>query len=125
MNRMALVAFERFILMMNNTLLLTRHHRLANIQQVVDYLLGSHDDIGCNGDRGDFYRRKLAEQIYLNFGIHYITHQNVLNLVRDTIKLERETRLALETCGAHRTSAPYIHVDQQVMDVLARIADMH
>nr|KAG5701175.1 hypothetical protein BaRGS_023284 [Batillaria attramentaria] len=125
LNRIALVACERFILLMNNTVLLTKHHRLANMQQVVDYLLGNHDDIGCNGDRGDFYRRKLAEQIYINFGIHNITHQNVLNLVRDTLQLEEDTRQALAIYGSERSAAPYIRVDDQVLDVLARIADMH
>eukprot|EP00745_Piridium_sociabile_P043111 TRINITY_DN87568_c0_g2_i1.p1 TRINITY_DN87568_c0_g2~~TRINITY_DN87568_c0_g2_i1.p1 ORF type:complete len:154 (-),score=37.75 TRINITY_DN87568_c0_g2_i1:77-538(-) len=124
LNRIAIVAIERFILMMNNTLLLTRHHRLANIYQVVDYLLGNHDDCVV-GDRGDFYRRKLAEQIYLNFGVHYVTHQNVLNLVRDTIQLEADTRHVLSRCGVQRSTAPPIPVDDQVLDVLARIADMH
>ena len=93
--------------------------------QVVDYLLGNHDDVNCSGDRGDFYRRKLAEQIYINFGVHYITHDNVLNLVRDAIQLESDTRHALAKCGAQRVSAPSINVDSQVLDVLARIADMH
>ncbi|XP_076440852.1 uncharacterized protein LOC143280153 [Babylonia areolata] len=125
MNRIAIVAIERFILMMNNTLLLTRNHRLANIYEVVDYLLGNHDDVGCNGDRGDFYRRKLAEQIYVYFGVHYVTHDNVINLVRDAIQLESDTRLVLAQCGLNRTSAPPIQVDDQVLDVLARIADMH
>lgn len=125
LNRIALVAMERFILMMNNTLLLTKHHRLANIYEVVDYLLGNHDDVHCNGDRGDFYRRKLAEQIYLNFGVHNITHDNVFNLVRDTIQLESDTRFALAECGYSRNAAPPIEIDSQVLDVIARIADMH
>ncbi|KAK7100637.1 uncharacterized protein [Littorina saxatilis] len=124
LNRIALVASERFILMMNNTQLLTRNHRLASINEVVDYLLGNHDDFGMSGDRGDFYRRKLAEQIYTNFGIHNITHTNIMNLVYDTIKLEESTRLALAQCGIERTWAPPIQVDPQVLDVLARIADM-
>lgn len=34
--RIALVASERIILMMNNTQLLTRHHRLSNMAQVRD-----------------------------------------------------------------------------------------
>ncbi|KAL8571666.1 hypothetical protein ACOMHN_056622 [Nucella lapillus] len=125
LHRIATVGIERFILMMNNTLLLTRHHRLANIYEVVDYLLGNHDDVDCSGDRGDFYRRKLAEQIYVLFGVHYVTHTNVLSLVRDTIQLESDARHALAQCGTHRQTAPPIPVDDQVLDVLARIADMH
>ena len=91
----------------------------------MDYLLGNHDDVHCNGDRGDFYRRKLAEQIYVNFGVHYVTHDNVLNLVRDTIQLEADTRQVLAVCGGKRDDVPPINIDPQVLDVLARIADMH
>lgn len=107
----------------NKSLLVTSVYEIT--LQVVDYLLGNHDDIGCNGDRGDFYRRKLAEQIYVNFRVHYITHMNVLDLVYSIIKLEHDTRLALEKYGANRCSAPFIHIDSQVLDVLARIADIH
>lgn len=92
---------------------------------MVDYLLGNHVDINCNGDRGDFYRRKLAEQLYVNFGIHYITHDNVFTLVTEAIQLEVDTRHALASCGSMRKTAPPIYVDPQVLDILARIADLH
>jgi hypothetical protein len=46
-----------------------------------------HEDVGMSGDRGDFYRRKLAEQIFLNFGISGVNHTNVMVLVESAINL--------------------------------------
>jgi hypothetical protein len=51
-----------------------------------------HEDVGMSGDRGDFYRRKLAEQIFLNFGISGVNHTNVMVLVESAINLEKTTR---------------------------------
>lgn len=42
LNRIAIVAIERIILMMNNTLLLTKHHRLANIYEVTHLVNHGH-----------------------------------------------------------------------------------
>ena len=42
MNRIAIVAIERFILLMNNTMLLTRHHRLSDIYEVSEGLFSLH-----------------------------------------------------------------------------------
>uniref|UniRef100_A0A0B6ZZE4 Uncharacterized protein n=1 Tax=Arion vulgaris TaxID=1028688 RepID=A0A0B6ZZE4_9EUPU len=69
MHRMALKASEKIILLMNNTNMLTRHYRLTSMNDVLIYLTGNHEDQGMPGDRGDFYRRKLAEQMFIHYSI--------------------------------------------------------
>jgi hypothetical protein len=49
-----------------------------------------------SGDRGDFYRRKLAEQIFLNFGISGVNHTNVMVLVESAINLEKTTHAVIK-----------------------------
>ena len=41
MHRMAVKAIEKLLLLMNNTKMLTRHHRLTSMSEVVIYLLVS------------------------------------------------------------------------------------
>lgn len=65
LNRIATRAIQQIILMMNNTRLLNKPNAVVYIDDVFVYLTGNHHDVGLSGDRGDFYRRKLAEQIFL------------------------------------------------------------
>ncbi|XP_048761119.2 uncharacterized protein LOC125670160 [Ostrea edulis] len=123
MNRIAQVACERIILMMNNTGLV-KERRLSSMDQVVTYLIGNHDDIGLSGDRGDLYRRKLAEQIFLAFAVDGVDHNNVVVIVEAAIKLERETRRILMNSADTRYSAPGVKIDEQVLNILARIAEI-
>ncbi|KAK0062909.1 hypothetical protein Bpfe_007629 [Biomphalaria pfeifferi] len=125
MHRMALKAQENIILMMNNTHMLTRHHRLASMNDVLIYLTGNHEDQGLPGDRGDFYRRKLAEQIYLHYAVQNIDHTNVLILVEGLIRLEKDCRQVLAALACHRAEAPPINVDGQILDVIGRLAEVH
>ncbi|VDI55508.1 Hypothetical predicted protein [Mytilus galloprovincialis] len=122
MNRIAQLACERFLVLMNETLLI-KEHRLSNMSQVLKYLNGMHEDVGMSGDRGDFYRRKLAEQIYLKFGISGVNHTNVIVLVESAISLERASRQLMSEGGLTR-DAPPIDIDETVLDILARLADM-
>jgi len=125
MHRISIKATEKIILLMNNTTMLTRHHRLSSINEALIYLTGHHEDEGMPGDRGDFYRRKLAEQIYLHFHIHNIDHTNIMNFMESLIRLECESRQVLSVYGHQRTEAPPICVDSQVLDIIARLADIH
>uniref|UniRef100_K1QDU1 Uncharacterized protein n=2 Tax=Magallana gigas TaxID=29159 RepID=K1QDU1_MAGGI len=123
MNRIAQVACERIILMMNNTGLV-KERRLSSMNQVLTYLIGRHDDIGLSGDRGDLYRRKLAEQIFLAFAINGVDHNNVVVIVESAIQLEQETRRILMGSANTRFSAPGVRIDEQVLNILARIAEI-
>mmetsp|Transcript_26747 Transcript_26747/g.43017 ORF Transcript_26747/g.43017 Transcript_26747/m.43017 type:complete len:125 (-) Transcript_26747:77-451(-) len=123
MNRIAQVACERIILMMNNTELV-KERRLSSMDQVLSYLTGKHDDVGLSGDRGDLYRRKLAEQIFLAFAVDGIDHNNVTVIVESAILLERETRRILMGSANSRFSAPGVNIDEQVLNILARIAEI-
>lgn len=117
------VACERIILMMNNTGLV-KERRLSSMNQVLTYLIGRHDDIGLSGDRGDLYRRKLAEQIFLAFAINGVDHNNVVVIVESAIQLEQETRRILMGSANTRFSAPGVRIDEQVLNILARIAEI-
>lgn len=94
------------------------------MKQVLTYLHGMHDDVGMSGDRGDFYRRKLAEQIFLKFGISGVNHTNVLALVEAAINLEKGTRQLMSEGGLTR-DAPHIDIDETILDILARLADLY
>lgn len=117
------VACERIILMMNNTGLV-KERRLSSMNQVLTYLIGRHDDVGLSGDRGDLYRRKLAEQIFLAFAINGVDHNNVVVIVESAIQLEQETRRILMGSANTRFSAPGVRIDEQVLNILARIAEI-
>lgn len=123
MNRIAHLACERFLVLMNNTLLI-KEHRLSSMNQLLKYLHGMHEDVGMSGDRGDFYRRKLAEQIFLNFGISGVNHTNVMVLVESAINLEKTTRRLMSE-GALTRDAPGVGIDETILDILARLADMY
>ncbi|XP_048255897.1 uncharacterized protein LOC125382067 [Haliotis rufescens] len=124
LHRIALVSCERILLLMNNTRML-RHTRLSTMDDVLLYLNGMHDDVGLSGDRGDFYRRKLAEELYTTFSVHGVDYTNIDAVVAGAIDLERQTRFILAESGRRRDRAPPVHYDEQVLDILARIADMH
>ena len=109
--------------MLMNQTLLVKEHRLSSMHQVLKYLNGLHDDDGMSGDRGDFYRRKLAEQIFLKFGISGVNHTNVMVLVESVINLEKSTRNLMSEGGMTR-DAPSIEIDETVLDILSRMADM-
>ncbi|CAG5130688.1 unnamed protein product [Candidula unifasciata] len=125
MHRMALKASEKIMLLMNNTQLLTRHHRLANMNDVLVYLTGNHEDQGMPGDRGDFYRRKLAEQLYLHYAIQNIDHTNVLIFVEGLVRLEHDCRHILSQLGCRRSEAPPVNIDGQTLDIIGRLADLY
>ncbi|XP_005111200.1 uncharacterized protein LOC101845736 [Aplysia californica] len=125
MHRMALKACEKVILLMNNTRMLTRHHRLASMNDVLVYLTGHHEDEGLPGDRGDFYRRKLAEQLYVHYSLQNVDHSNVLSFVDGLLRLERDCRFVLSERGCRRSEAPPINVDGQILDMIGRLADVH
>lgn len=108
---------------MNNTELV-KERRLSSMDQVLSYLTGKHDDVGLSGDRGDLYRRKLAEQIFLAFAVDGIDHNNVTVIVESAILLERETRRILMGSANSRFSAPGVNIDEQVLNILARIAEI-
>ena len=99
---------------MNETLLV-KERRLSSMDQVLKYLNGMHEDIGMSGDRGDFYKRKLAEQIFLKFGISGVNHTNVMVIVEAAIQMGQ---------GGLSRDAPRIDIDETVLDILARLADM-
>ncbi|XP_041358054.1 uncharacterized protein LOC121374965 [Gigantopelta aegis] len=124
LNRIAIVVCERLMLLMNNTELV-KHRRMTCMDDVLLFLGGNHDDVGLYGDRGDFYRRKLAEEIYTAFAVHGVTHENVMSVVMGAIKLERDTRLIIEQGGLERGVAPPVSIDDTVLDILARIANMN
>lgn len=108
---------------MNNTGLV-KERRLSSMNQVLTYLIGRHDDVGLSGDRGDLYRRKLAEQIFLAFAINGVDHNNVVVIVESAIQLEQETRRILMGSANTRFSAPGVRIDEQVLNILARIAEI-
>jgi hypothetical protein len=124
MHRMALKASEKIILLMNNTELLTRHYRLASMNDVLVYLTGNHEDQGMPGDRGDFYCRKLAEQLYVHYGIQNIDHYNVLAFVEGLVGLEHDCRSILCQFACQRAEAPPITVDGQILDIIGRLTDL-
>lgn len=109
--------------MMNNTKLI-KERRLSSIEQVQTYLRGNHDDVGMCGDRGDFYRRQLAEQIYLNFNVRGVSHSNIEAIVDTAIQLERRTRALLSGSAFNTQAAPSIQVDDPILDILSKIADV-
>ncbi|KAL3869814.1 hypothetical protein ACJMK2_042448 [Sinanodonta woodiana] len=121
LNRIATVASERIILMLNNTEMV-KDVRLKSMNDVLRYLNGQHDDVGLSGDRGDFYRRKLAEQMYLNFSIQGVDHTNVVSVVEAVIMLERETRNTFANSKQSRDWAPSVQIDETILDILTRIA---
>lgn len=117
------VALEKIMLMMNNTNLI-KERRITNMAQVQTYLRGCHDDVGMPGDRGDFYRRKLAEQIYIHFNVEGVTHTNIEVVVDTAIQLEKRTRQILSGCAFNTQSAPSIQLDDPILDILSKIADV-
>ncbi|GFR89799.1 hypothetical protein ElyMa_006134400 [Elysia marginata] len=125
MHRMAVKACEKIILLMNNTRMLTRHHRLSCMNDVLIYLTGNHEDQGLPGNRGDFYRRKLAEQIYVHYSIENVDHTNILTLMEGILMLEQECRMTLASCGTRRDQAPPINVDCQILDIIGRLAGLY
>lgn len=117
------VACQRILLMMNNTELLSIP-RLSSIDEALMYLQGLHADVGLSGDRGDLYRRKLAEQMYLNFRIQGVNHNNVVQIVAAALDLEKQTRRILSDAASNRDVAPPILLDDQILNILAKIADV-
>lgn len=109
--------------MMNNTRLL-KEKRITSMDEVLVYLQGYHDDVGLSGDRGDFYRRKLAEQIFTTFAIDGVTHRNVMAVVEAAISLNRETSRILKMSARDREWGPVINIDDGILNILARIADL-
>ena len=108
---------------MNNTEM-CRIRRLENIDQALVFLAGNHDDEGKSGDRGDFYRRKLADQMHVTFAVEGVSHNNVQSVVEAAIVLERETRKALADSAKSREVAPSVDIDETILDILARLADI-
>ncbi|RUS80328.1 hypothetical protein EGW08_011897 [Elysia chlorotica] len=125
LHRMAMKACEKIILLMNNTRMLTRHHRLSCMNDILIYLTGNHEDQGMPGDRGDFYCRKLAEQLYIHYSIQNVDHNNIFFLMDGIMRLEQECRMTLAHCGTQRDQAPPIHVDGQILDIIGRLADLY
>ena len=123
LNRIALVACERIMLLLNNSEM-TKKRRMESMSDVLTYLKGEHDDVGLCGDRGDFYRRKLAEQVHLSFAVEGVTHNNIMSVVEAAICLERETRQALQCSAISRASAPHVSIDETILNILSRIADV-
>ena len=123
LNRIALVACERIMLLLNNSEM-TKKRRMASMADVMRYLKGEHDDVGLCGDRGDFYRRKLAEQIHLNFAVTGVTHNNIMSVVESAIVLEEETRQALQCSAISRQRAPHVSIDETILNILSRMADV-
>lgn len=123
LNRIALVACERIMLLLNNSEM-TKKRRMESMADVLKYLKGEHDDVGLCGDRGDFYRRKLAEQIHLSFAVEGVTHNNIMSVVESAIVLERETRQALQCSALSRTRAPHVSIDETILNILCRMADV-
>lgn len=123
LHRIASVAIERIMLMMNNTEM-CKIRRLENIDQAVLFLTGKHDDEGKSGDRGDFYRRKLADQMHVTFAVEGVTHNNVLSVVEAARILEFETRKALGESAKTRDVAPNVEIDETILNILARLADV-
>ena len=112
------------MLLMNNTQMV-KNRRMTCMDDVMLFLSGNHDDVGLSGDRGDFYRRKMAEEIYTAFAVHGVTHGNVMTVIMGAIDLERETRMIIEEGGCDRSKAPPVNIDNTVLDILARIANLH
>ncbi|XP_052777164.1 uncharacterized protein LOC128214638 [Mya arenaria] len=123
LNRIASVAMERIMLMLNNTELCTIR-RLSNIREALMFLQGKFDDPKLPGDTGEFYRRKLADQIHVTFAVEGVTHDNVLSVVEAAIVLERETRRTLSTSAYSRETAPPVDIDETILNILTRIADV-
>lgn len=123
LHRIASVAIERILLMMNNTEM-CRIRRLRSIQEVLLFLNGNHADAGLPGDRGDFYRRKLADQMHVTFAIEGVTHNNVMAVVETAIVLENETRKVLEKNAKDRHVAPNVEIDETILNILSRISDI-
>jgi hypothetical protein len=53
-----------------------------------------------------------------------VDHNNVVVIVEAAIKLERETRRILMSSADTRYSAPGVNIDEQVLNILARIAEI-
>ncbi|KAL4236521.1 hypothetical protein ACF0H5_004907 [Mactra antiquata] len=123
LHRIASVALQRIMLMMNNTEL-CKIKRLDNVDQVLLFLSGQHDDNGLSGDRGDFYKRKLADQIHTTFAVEGVTHKNVQSIVEAAIVLERETRNVLGQSAKSRALAPTVDIDETILNILSRISDV-
>ena len=123
LNRIATVACERIMLMMNNAEM-TKKRRMTTMEDVLTYLNGERDDVGLCGDRGDFYRRKLAEQLHLSFAVEGVTYANIMSIVEAAIVLEQETRQALQGSAISRTRAPHVSIDETILNILSRIADV-
>uniref|UniRef100_A0A0L8IBD5 Uncharacterized protein n=1 Tax=Octopus bimaculoides TaxID=37653 RepID=A0A0L8IBD5_OCTBM len=118
LNRIATRVIQRLILMMNETHMLIPPNSVKNIHDVLLYLSGGHEDVGMSGDRGDFYRRKLAEQIYLNFAIQGIDHYNVIAVIKAAIDLEEISKLVM----FGELSEENIAIDDRMFSILARIS---
>jgi hypothetical protein len=102
----ASVAIQHIILMMNDTEMCKI--RLENIQQVLVYLEGNHEDEGKPGDRGHLYRNLLASQISVNYDVEDVSHNNVLFIVKAAIALRDGTSKALKTIN-DKTTIDIIH----------------
>ncbi|GAB1602732.1 hypothetical protein Ahia01_000553200, partial [Argonauta hians] len=118
LNRIATIAIQRLILMMNDTNMLIPPNSVKTVNDVIYYLKGKHIDIGLSGDRGDFYRRKLAEIIYLNFAIQGVDHINVLSIVNAAVHLEKVSRMIL----LGRMREQDIDISDRMFSVLSKIS---
>lgn len=122
LNRIATVAIERIMLMMNNTQLCPLR-RLSTIQEALFFLQGKYES-SLPGDTGDFFRRKLADQLHVTFAVDGVTHDNILSIVEAAIILEQETRRVLASSAKSRDVAPKVDIDETIINILARIADV-
>lgn len=118
LNRIATRVIQRLILMMNDTHMLIPPNSVKTIHDVLLYLSGGHEDVCMPGDRGDFYRRKLAEQIYLNFAIQGIDHYNVITIIKAAIHLEEDSKSVM----FGELPDDYIAIDDRMFSILARIS---
>jgi hypothetical protein len=115
LHRTASVAIEHIILMMDDTER-CKIRPLENIQQVLVYLNGNHEDEGKPGDRGYIYRKLLAKQIQATCDVQGVSHDDVLSIVNAAIDLQRKTSEAL------RTKSGDVEIDMTMQPILERLA---
>ena len=96
---------------------------------MIDYHMsvtqGHHEDEGMPGDRGDFNRRMLSEQIHHHFHIYNLDHTNILQFIDGLICLEKDCRMILSRLGGEKLNVPPVRVDDQILDIVGRLADVH
>lgn len=120
-NKIAVTASERITLSMNETEMY--EHKLSDIRKVLSLLKGEFE-ADLPGDTGDYFRRKLANQLHLTYAIDGLTHNNILPVVESAIILEEATRRVL-TKSTKRAEAPSIEIDDTILDILTRISGVH